>query len=51
MLIELALSTALIVSTAIFHGLGLLTIGRSLRVVDGLSRQRPRLHALDLLES
>ena len=34
LLTELAVSTALVVGTAIFHGLGLLTIGRSLRAVD-----------------
>ena len=34
MLIELTLSTALVVATAIFHGLGLLVIGRSLRALD-----------------
>ncbi len=34
MLIELVLSTALVVTTAVFHGLGLLMIGRSLRALD-----------------
>ncbi len=34
MLVELALSTALVVTTAIFHGLGLLAIGRALRALD-----------------
>lgn len=34
MLIELALSTLLVVTTAVFHGLGLLVIGRSLRALD-----------------
>lgn len=34
LLLELALSTVLVVTTAIFHGLGLLLIGRSLRAVD-----------------
>ena len=34
LLIELALSTALVTATAIFHGLGLLAIGRTLRAVD-----------------
>lgn len=33
MLTELALSTVLVVATAIFHGLGLLVIGRSLRAL------------------
>lgn len=34
LLIELALSTVMVVATAIFHGLGLLVIGRSLRALD-----------------
>ncbi len=34
MLVELVLSTALVIATAVFHGLGLLTIGRSLRALD-----------------
>lgn len=34
MLVELVLSTVLVVTTAVFHGLGLLLIGRSLRAVD-----------------
>ncbi|TXC70560.1 two pore domain potassium channel family protein [Sphingomonas ginsenosidivorax] len=34
MLIELALSTLLVLTTAVIHGLGLLTIGRSLRALD-----------------
>lgn len=34
MLIELVLSTVLVIATAVFHGLGLLTIGRSLRALD-----------------
>lgn len=34
MVIELALATVLVVTTAIFHGLGLLVIGRSLRAFD-----------------
>lgn len=34
MAIELALATVLVVTTAIFHGLGLLVIGRSLRAFD-----------------
>lgn len=38
LLIELALATALVIATAVFHGLGLLVIGRSLRAVD---RGRP----------
>lgn len=33
-MVELALSTLLVVATAIFHGLGLLVIGRSLRALD-----------------
>ncbi|MEG8046023.1 ion channel [Sphingomonas aerolata] len=34
MLVELVLSTVLVIATAVFHGLGLLTIGRSLRALD-----------------
>lgn len=34
LLIELALSTVLVVATAMFHGFGLLVIGRSLRALD-----------------
>ena len=34
MLIELGLATLLVIATAIFHGLGLLAIGRSLRRLD-----------------
>ncbi len=34
MLVELVLSTALVIATAVFHGLGLLTIGRLLRALD-----------------
>ena len=34
LLTQLALSTVLVIATAVFHGLGLLTIGRSLRAVD-----------------
>ena len=34
MLIELGLATLLVIATAIFHGLGLLAIGRSLRGLD-----------------
>lgn len=34
LLIELALSTVLVIATAMFHGFGLLVIGRSLRALD-----------------
>ena len=34
LLIELTLSTVLVVATAMFHGFGLLVIGRSLRALD-----------------
>lgn len=34
MLVDLVLSTVLVIATAVFHGLGLLTIGRSLRALD-----------------
>ncbi len=34
LVIELALSTVLVVVTAMFHGFGLLVIGRSLRALD-----------------
>lgn len=34
LLIELALATVLVTTTAVFHGLGLLVIGRALRALD-----------------
>lgn len=34
MLTELVLSSAMVVATAVFHGFGLLVIGRSLRALD-----------------